>query len=261
MMGAHLLRAGVARFIIDLMERGLLQHVAMNGAGPIHDFEMAMIGQTTESVARYIQEGQFGLWEETGRMNAIIAEGYREGLGIGEALGRAIANESFPNRDLSVLAAGCRLGIPVTSHIGIGYDIIHEHPNCDGSALGGASYEDFLIFAHTVSHLEGGVVLSFGSAVMAPEVFLKALAMARNVAHSEGRRITDFTTAVFDLVDLGEDLSEEAPRTDPRYYFRPFKTLLLRTVQDGGRSVYVRGEHRLTFPALYQAVLDLETSR
>jgi hypothetical protein len=254
-MGAHVLRAGVARFLIDLMERGLLDHLAMNGAGPIHDWEFALIGATTESVARYIRSGEFGLWQETGRMNDAVLGGAAAGLGLGEALGRAILEGSFPHKDVSVLAAGVRLGVPVTVHVGIGYDILHEHPNCDGAAFGQTSYRDFLIFAETVRRLEGGVLLNFGSAVMGPEVYLKALAMARNVAHQEGQEIRHFTTGVFDLVPLEGDTHQEAGKSDPRYYYRPWKTILVRTVADGGQSFYVRGEHRETVPALYHAAL------
>ncbi len=254
MMGAHLLRAGVARYLIRMMENGWITHVAMNGAGPIHDFEMALIGATTESVADYIQVGQFGLWKETGRLNRIAVEAAAEHAGFGETIGKAIQEGDFPNRDISVLAGAYRLGVPATAHIGIGYDIIHEHPDCDGGAVGRASYHDFLVFAQSVTSMEGGVLLNFGTAVMGPEVFLKALSMARNVARQEGRQIRHFTTAVFDLVELGNDLDSEPPRGDPRYYFRPFKTLLVRTVRDGGESYYVRGEHRETFPGLYRWV-------
>src|SRR5207253_589629 len=161
MMGAHVLRAGVSPYLIDLMERGLISHIAMNGAGPIHDWELALIGATTESVARYVQTGEFGLWRETGHMNDVISEGARAGLGMGEALGRAILDGVFPHKDISVLAQAVKLGVPVTVHVGIGYDIIHEHPNCDGAALGQTSYQDFLIFAEGVSKLEGGALLSF----------------------------------------------------------------------------------------------------
>jgi hypothetical protein len=258
LMGAHVLRAGVARFLIDLMERGLLSHIGMNGAGPIHDWELALIGATTESVARYIQTGEFGLWEETGRMNEVIRSGAAAGLGLGEALGRAILDGPFSHKETSVLAAGVRLGVPVTIHVGIGYDILHEHPNCDGAALGATSYRDFLIFAESIRGLEGGVLLNFGSAVMGPEVYLKALAMARNVAHQEGREIRRFTTAVFDLVPLQTDTRQEAPKTDPRYYYRPWKTILARTVADGGESYYVQGDHRVTVPHLHRAALQAE---
>ncbi len=160
MMGAHLLRAGASRFIIDLMHRGVIKHIGMNGAGPIHDYELALIGATTESVARYIRSGEFGLWEETGRINEIVARGYAEGLGYGEAVGRAIHEGDFPYKEVSILAAAYRMRVPVTVHIGIGYDIIHEHPNCDGAALGGASYRDFLTLAYSIEQLEGGVFLS-----------------------------------------------------------------------------------------------------
>jgi hypothetical protein len=256
LMGAHVIRAGVSRYLIDLMERGLLTHLAMNGAGPIHDWEFALIGATTESVARYIQTGEFGLWEETGRMNDVIRNGATAGLGLGEALGRAILDGPFPHKDISLLAAGVRLGVPVTVHVGIGYDILHEHPNCDGAALGQTSYQDFLIFTEAVTRLQGGVVLNFGSAVMGPEVYLKALSMARNVAHQEGRVIRQFTTAVFDLVPLEGDTRQQAPKSDPRYYYRPWKTILVRTVADGGESFYVQGDHRVTIPHLYQAALQ-----
>jgi hypothetical protein len=262
MMGAHVIKRGLSRFVIDLMERGIITHIGMNGAGPIHDFELALIGATTESVARYIGEGQFGLWEETGRINEAIRQGARDGLGLGEAVGRMIEEEQFPHRQVSILAAGYRLQVPVTVHVGIGYDIIHEHPSCNGAALGATSYQDFLILAHSVSRLQGGILLNVGTAVMGPEIYLKALSMARNVAHQEGRRINQFTTAVFDLLDLGPDYHREAPRSDPHYYFRPYKTILVRTVQDGGESFYIRGDHGATLPNLYRqaiALLDNKT--
>jgi hypothetical protein len=246
----------VSRYLIDLMERGLLDHLAMNGAGPIHDWEFALIGATTESVARYIRSGEFGLWRETGRMNDVIRASARQGLGLGEALGRTILDERFPHADISVLAAGVRLGVPITVHTGVGYDILHEHPNCDGAALGETSYRDFLAFAQTVTRLEGGVMLNFGSAVMGPEVYLKALAMARNVAHQEGRRIAQFTTGVFDLVPLEGDTRQQAPKSDPRYYYRPWKTILVRTVADGGESFYIQGDHRATVPHLHRAAIE-----
>jgi hypothetical protein len=252
LMGAHVIKMGLSRFVIDLMERGLVTLVGMNGAGPIHDYELALIGATTESVARYITEGQFGLWRETGRINDIVARGVADGMGYGEALGREIVEGDYPHKDISILAAGYRLRVPVTVHIGVGQDIIHEHPNCDGGALGEASYRDFLVFAQEVTKLDGGVMLNYGTAVMGPEVYLKALAMARNVAHQEGRKINKFTTAVFDLIDLGDDLSKEASKSDARYYYRPFKTILVRTVQDGGESFYIRGPHRGTLPALHR---------
>jgi len=255
MMGAHVIRAGVSLMIIDLMEKGWITHLAMNGAGSIHDFELALIGATTESVARYIDEGQFGLWNETGQIHEALSAGLVQGMGYGEAVGRWIEERQFPYRHISLFAAGYRLRIPVTVHVGIGYDIIHQHPNCDGAVLGEATYRDFLIFTQSVSRLENGVFLNFGSAVMGPEVYLKALSMSRNTAHQQGQRIAHFTTAVFDLQDLGENIHQEAAKAEARYYFRPYKTILVRTVQDGGHSYYVRGPHKLTFPALYQRIV------
>jgi hypothetical protein len=257
MMGAHVIRAGVNRQIIDLIERGFLDHIAMNGACVVHDYELARIGATTESVARYIRTGEFGLWRETGEINDWVREAAGADLGLGENAGRRIAESDYPHRDLSVLAAAWRCSVPATIHVGIGYDILHQHPNCDGAAFGAASYRDFLIFARAIERLEGGVLLSLGSSIMAPEVYLKALAMARNVAHQEGRAIRDFATAVFDLVPIHGDIHHELPKTDPGYYFRPHKTLLVRTVADGGASYYFRGDHRATFPALRRAILEL----
>ena len=256
LMGAHLIRAGVNRHLIDLLERGVFTLIAMNGAGVIHDYELARIGATTESVERYISNGQFGLWTETGELNDWIAEAARDGLGLGENCGRRILESDYPHRDLSLLASAYRLKIPVTVHAGIGFDIIHEHPNCDGASLGAASYRDFLIFAREVERLEGGVATSFGSAIMAPEVYLKALAMARNIAHQEGREIRHFTTAVFDLWPIHGDFRRELPRADPGYYFRPHKTMLVRTVKDGGESYYFEGPHRATLPALRRALIE-----
>lgn len=254
MMGAHVIRAGVQRYLIDLMERGLLGCVAMSGAGVIHDFELALVGATTESVACNIKDGRFGFWTETGRINEIVSRGYSDGLGFGEAVGRFIETEQFPHRHVSLLATGYRLGIAVTAHVGIGQDIIHQHPNCDGAALGATSYTDFLRFAHVMEGLQRGVVMNFGSAVMAPEVYLKALAMVRNVARQEGRLVNDFTTLVCDLADLPADYRREPPKSDPRYYFRPWKTMLVRTVADGGESFYYKGDHALTIPQLWSAL-------
>jgi hypothetical protein len=252
MMGAHVLRAGVNRHLIDLVQRGFIDHIAMNGAGAIHDYELSRYGATTESVDRYIRTGEFGLWRETGELNDWIREAAANDLGLGENVGRRIAESDYPHRDLSVFAAAYRAKIPVTVHAGIGYDIIHEHPNCDGAAIGAASYRDFLIFARNVERLEGGVLLNFGSAIMGPEVYLKALAMARNVALQEGRQIRHFTTAVFDLIPIPGDHRRELTKNEPGYYFRPHKTILIRTVADGGESYYFCGEHRTTLPALWR---------
>ncbi|MBI3462135.1 MAG: hypothetical protein HY000_03610 [Planctomycetes bacterium] len=258
LMGAHVIRAGVARQLIDLMERGLITHIGMNGAGPIHDYELARIGATCESVARYIRSGEFGLWHETGLMNEIVARGGAEGLGLGEALGREIAEGDYPYKEISVLAAGYRLRVPITVHIGVGYDILHEHPNFDPGAYGTASYRDFLTLCDTVERLEHGVFLCFGTAVMGPEVYLKALSMARNVAHQQGGEIRHFTTAAFDLIRIEGDQTQEAPKSNPQYYYRPWKTILVRTVADGGESFYVCGDHRVTIPQLRLAALAAE---
>lgn len=258
MIGAHVIRDGVQRYIIDLMEKGYISCVAMNGAGVIHDFEFALVGATTESVATYIKAGQFGLWQETARINDYINQGYKDKLGIGEAVGKAISEGNFPYKDISLLAAGYRLKIPVTVHVGIGYDIIHEHPNCDGAATGATSYRDFLYFTKIVENLENGIVMNFGSAVMAPEVFLKALSMVRNVAHQRGKVIKHFTTLVCDIYKLPANITKEPPKNNPAYYFRPWKTMLVRTVADGGKSFYIRGKHSETIPALWSVINEEE---
>lgn len=256
MMGAHVLRSGMQRYLIDLMREGFVSLVAVNGACAIHDFELALIGATTESVARYITDGRFGLWRETGRINDVVNEGAAAGKGIGEALGGHILEGDFPHKDISVFAQARAIGVPVTVHAGIGYDIVHEHPNCDGAAWGRSSYLDFLRYARSVQDLQGGAVMNFGSAVMAPEVFLKALAMARNAASAKGMAIDDFATLVCDLAELPDSFRIEAKQSDPRYYFRPWKTMLVRSVSGSGESHYVRGQHADTVPQLWAACME-----
>lgn len=252
MMGAHVIKTGMSRFVIDLMERGYVTHVGFNGACAIHDYELALIGASTESVPRYISEGQFGLWEESGGINRIVQEGVQAGLGMGEALGKAIYEGDFPHKDISILANGYRLRVPVTVHVCIGQDIIHEHPNFDGASTGKGSHTDFLVLAHNVCNLEGGVLLNVGTAVMGPEVYLKALSMARNVAHQEGRKITKFTTSVFDMQPIqSRDYRTQPTKDQPEYYNRFWKTILVRTVQDGGTSYYIEGDHRDTVGSLW----------
>jgi hypothetical protein len=253
-LGAHVLRRGNSPLIIDLMKKGFVNHIAINGACAIHDFELTLIGETTESVARYISEGQFGLWTETGGINDAMVIAADQGIGLGEALGKMMSEGNFPHKEISLIANAYQLHVPLTIHISIGQDIIHEHPNLNGAALGASSYTDFLVFTETISHLEGGVLLNIGSAVMGPEVYLKALSMARNVAHQNGKKIAHFTTGVFDLHDL-ENYQTEAPKGSALYYYRPYKTILVRTVQDGGQSVYVRGDHKITVPNLYHRVI------
>ncbi len=260
MIGAHVLRSGVQRFLFDLIERGMITSIAMNGACAIHDYEFARIGATTESVAKYIRDGQFGMWKETGFINSIVAEGAARGLGFGEAVGKAIADGAFPHADMSLLARCYRADVLASVHVGLGYDIIHQHPDFDPAATGEVSYRDFLRFARVIEGLENGVVMNFGTAVMGPEIFLKALSMARNVASSEGRRISRFTSLVCDLHDI-ENCRKEPPREDPRYYFRPWKTLLARTVAGDGESYYVQGRHDETIPALWRAVAGKDLGR
>lgn len=250
MMGAHVIKQGLSRFVVDLLRRGLISQISMNGACTIHDYELSLLGATTESVAHYIRDGEFGLWRETGRLNDMAVQAAAEGIGLGEAIGREILNARPPHLDLSILATAYELQVPATVHLGIGYDITHEHPGCDGAALGQASYADFLVFTETVRSLEGGVFLNFGSAVMGPEVYLKALSMARNVARQDGQEIRRFVTANFDLHDLGANCHHQAPKSHPMYYYRPWKTILVRTVADGGESYYIQADHKISIPSL-----------
>lgn len=250
MMGAHPIKLGLSRYLVDLIDRGIVTHLATNGAGMIHDYELAVFGGTSENVARWIKAGQFGLWQETGHLNDLIAEAARRGEGLGEAIGRYLQEAEVPHREISLAAAGYRKGVPVTCHVGVGSDILHAHANCDGAALGQASYTDFLIFARSVEDLEGGMLLNVGSAVTGPEVFLKALSMARNVG-----AVRHFTTAVFDLAPLPDDFRDGLPCKDhPLYYYRPWKSLLIRTL-DGGVSYYFCGDHRRTIPTLWAELL------
>ncbi len=252
MMGAHAIKLGLSRFLIDLIERKWITHLATNGAGLVHDFELASFGGTSENVARWIQVGQFGLWQETSRLNEIARQAADAGEGLGEAVGRILASQPAPHAAVSLAAAAWRMGVPMTIHVGIGCDIIHAHPNCDGAAWGAASDTDFLIFARSIQDLPGGVFINFGTAVTGPEVFLKALSMARNVARQRGDMPRDFTTAVFDLIDLPENWRESTPsKQESRYYYRPWKTILARTVAGGGQSYYFRGNHRQTLPTLW----------
>lgn len=265
-MGAHVMRQGNSRMIIDLMERGIVTHIAVNAAVAIHDFELAFLGATLEDVEVYIKDGRFGNWEETGKyINEAITRGYQRGMGFGEAVGALIENEEcgrVPHKDISIFAAAFRLKVPITVHKGIGYDITDQHPSADFAAIGKTSGEDFLIFANSISRLEGGVFLNLGSSVMGPEVYLKALSIARNLAKQDGKEIKHFTTAVFDLAPLGDwreegvvDYKKPGRMSDPRYYFRPLKSILVRTVKDGGKSFYIQGDFKETVPALHKEIL------
>jgi phosphoheptose isomerase len=260
MFGGHVVKCGLAPVLIDLMERGIITHLASNGAATIHDFEIAMLGHTSEDVARSIEDGSFGMAEETGaNMNRAIRRGARDGLGMGEALGRCLADPpsvasgagiAFPYRDYSLLYNAHRLGIPYTVHVAIGTDIIHQHPECDFAATGFASGQDFKIFCASVCDLEGGVFCNFGSAVIGPEVFLKALSIARNL----GYPLREITTANFDLVPLEADYRQPAPKDRPEYYYRPKKNIVIRPVSLGGRGYHIVGDHRATIPNLAHMV-------
>lgn len=258
MMGAHVLRRGNSRYIIDLMNRHVITHIATNGACAIHDFELAHIGATLEDVELYIKDGKFGNWEETCRyINEAVIRGYKDKIGFGEAIGRLIQNLEndivIPHLDISIFAAAYNLGVDITVHKGIGYDITDQHPAADYAALGWTTGEDFLRFADVISRLEGGVFLNLGSAVMGPEVYLKSLSMARNIASQRGEEIRHFTTANFDLIDF-PDFQEEGKTTDAHYYHRPKKTILIRTVKDGGDSYHISGDFSVTVPKLYQLI-------
>jgi hypothetical protein len=255
-MGGHLIKLGLARNLIDLIERGLITHVASNGSAVIHDFELALIGGTSENVSKWIDVGQFGLWRETSELNDIIHNGATSGEGLGEAVGRHIEEGQLPYHELSVCAACYRNNIPFTCHVSIGSDIIHMMPNFNSSSLGKATYADFLIFAHTILNLENGVFLNVGSAVAGPEVFLKAISMARNVANQRNQGIKKFTTGVFDLVSLPTDYASGPPDHEhPLYYFRPWKTLLCRTIASEGESHYVEGDFKQSIPAFRRSLI------
>lgn len=267
MMGAHVIRRGNSRFIIDLMKRGIITHIAANGACAIHDFELAFQGATCEDVEKYIKDGKFGNWEETGRIiNEAVNYGFKKGRGFGESIGRMIHLSTFPFRFESIFRNGYLFKIPITVHKSIGQDITDQHPSADYEALGGASGQDFLIFAESISKLEGGgIFLNIGTQVMGPEVYLKALSMARNVAAQEGKEIKNFTTAVFDIIHLGDwknepdivNYKKPEAMSDPRYYFRPLKSILIRTVKDGGGGLYIQGDFRITIPNLYHRIIEV----
>lgn len=261
MMGAHPLRRGNSRYFIDLMERRLLTHVATNGAVPIHDYEMALIGGTSENVADYLADGSFGNWRETCQgINEAVSRGVARGLGFGESVGRAILDDVgavFPNKDISIFASAVRLGVPITVHKSIGYDITDQHPAADYAAIGRATGRDFLILTNTITRIDHGVLINMGSQVMGPEVFLKALSMARNVASQRGETIADFTTANFDLKRY-DDPHDEGSDRDTHYYDRVKKTILGRTVRLGGSSHHVAGDFAVTVPAFYRRLIELE---
>jgi phosphoheptose isomerase len=251
MVGGHVIKRGLAPVVIDLLNRGVITHLASNGAATIHDFEIAFQGHTSEDVLKSLEDGSFGMAEETGLlMNLAIQRGVNQGLGLGEALGCLIAEDPrFVYRENSALYTAYKLGIPYTVHIAIGTDIIHQHPKADFAASGWASGQDFKIFARAVCDLEGGVFCNFGSSVIGPEVFLKALSIARNL----GNTVKVFTTANFDLIPLG-DYRKPVGDDEPDYYYRPRKNIVNRPVAMGGRGYHITGDHRETLPNLYHQV-------
>jgi phosphoheptose isomerase len=252
MFGAHVVKRGLAPLVIELLNRGVITHLASNGAATIHDFEIAFQGHTSEDVVKSLADGSFGMAEETGLlMNMAILRGANEGIGIGEALGGLIADDArFIYRANSVLFTAYKLGIPYTVHVAIGTDITHQHPKADFAAIGWSSGQDFKIFANAVCALEGGVFCNFGSSV----IFLKALSIARNL----GNTVKVFTTANFDLISLG-DYRRSVGDDEPDYYYRPLKNIVNRPVASGGRGFHITGDHRSTLPNLYhQIVAQLE---
>jgi hypothetical protein len=254
-MGAHVVKRGLSLYVIDLIDRGIVTHVAGNGAVSIHDFELAYLGGTSEHVPTAIEDGSFGMWEETGLwMNTAIKEGYSRGLGYGESLAQYMSShsEDFPYSDYSITARAARASIPVTYHITIGTDIIHQHPSAGFESLGGASGRDFRILCESVSQLNRGVFLNFGSAVTGAEVFLKALSISRNL----GFPTYEITTANFDLIDLG-DYRIAVDDKHPHYYYRPRKNIVNRPTSRGGAGYHITGDHRDTIPALYSQIVRM----
>lgn len=258
MMGGHVIKSGLGPLLIELMRKKVITHVAGNGAVSIHDFEIAMIGETSEDVATSIEDGTFGMAEETGAlMNRALRLGATDGLGYGESLGRYIEEAGFPFRQYSVLYNAYQLGVPMTIHATIGTDIIQQHPDCDFGILGWASGQDFKIFCNSVSDLENGIFLNFGSAVTGAEVFLKAVSITRNL----GYPVHGFTTANFDLIPLKKDYREPVGKDDPEYFYRPRKNIVNRPVGKKGFGYHIQGDHIKTIPYLYTAVSeDLKAS-
>ena len=253
-MGAHVVKNRLSRYIIALMKMGIITHIAANGATSIHDFELAYLGGTSEDVPTAIEDGSFGMWEQTGAwMNEAIALGAEQNIGYGEALGKYIDErpERFPNREDCILWNAYRLDIPATYHIARGTDIIHQHPSCDMEKIGKCSGIDFKKMANSVAQLDGGVFLNFGSSVIGPEVFLKTLSIARNLGYPTFR----ITTANFDLINLG-DYRCKIGYEDPNYYYRPRKNIVNRPTCKGGMGWHFTGDHQITIPTLYDKLKE-----
>jgi hypothetical protein len=236
-MGAHPIKCGLNPVIIDLMERGIINAIAMNGAGTIHDSELAMAGHTSEDVDARLGTGVYGMAEETGKLlNVAIKEGAAENTGMGAAIGSMLVRENFEYNRFSLLARASELNIPVTVHVAMGTDTIHYHPEADGSAIGKTTHLDFRIFAGLVSKIEGGVFINLGSAVIIPEVFLKALTLSRNL----GFDVKNFTTLVMDFIKS----------------YRPMTNVFNRPTKDGGQGFSIIGHHEIMFPLLAAAVIE-----
>jgi hypothetical protein len=235
-MGAHVIKVGLNPIIIDLMERKIVTSLSLNGAGIIHDFELSFMARTSEDVDAELLSGAFGMAEETGRViNETIRSASRDD-GIGLCVGRMIQGSSYPFRDKSLLAAGYRLSVPVTVHVAIGTDIIHMHPSFDGKATGAAAQNDFLTFCSLVADLEGGVYINVGSAVLLPEIFLKAVTLCRNL----GKPLQHFTTVNMDFVQ----------------HYRPNTNVVRRPTQGGGRGYALTGHHEIMLPLLAAAIIE-----
>lgn len=251
MMGAHVIKCGLGPLLIDLMEKGVITHIAGNGAVSIHDTELALIGETSEDVATSIEDGSFGMAQETGAtIHRALRRGVLDGMGYGESLGRLIAEEKLPHREVSVLYNAYRLGVPMTIHVTMGADIIHQHPDCDFGILGEATGRDFKVFCASIAEMDHGVFLNFGSAVTGAEVFLKALSIARNLGYPVSR----FTTGNFDLISLGDNYHTSVGKDQPVYYYRPRKNIVNRPVSMGGQGFHIQGNHMETIPTLHRAV-------
>jgi len=238
MLGAHVIKVGLTPLLVDLIKRKVVTALAMNGAGIIHDFELAFMGSTSEDVAAALADGSFGMAEEThSQLNRAIRDGAKKGWGLGRSVGAMVNAKRLPYRHLSLLATCERLGIPATVHVAIGTDIIHQQSTADGADIGQTSMTDFRALVGVVSKLgQGGVVGNLGSAVILPEVFLKAVSIARNLGHA----VKDFTAFDFDMI---------------RHY-RPAENVLKRPTLLGGAAMHITGHHELMIPLLAQAVTE-----
>ena len=251
--GAHVIKNGLSRYIIELVKKGIITHISGNGACSIHDFELAFNGGTSEDVPTAIEDGSFGMWEETGRwMNDALKCGAENNLGYGESLAVYVLNnpDKFPYKDDCVFYNAYINNVPSTYHIALGTDIIHQHPSVDFADIGKVSGIDFKYFCSSVAELDGGVFLNFGSGVIGPEVFLKALSIARNLGHET----FNITTANFDLRDLG-NFKSRISYENPDYYYRPRKNIVNRPVSNGGWGWHFCGDHTVTIPNLFKKVL------